>query len=189
MTKILLGVTGGIAAYKAVDLCSALLKTGYEVKVIMTEAAKKIIPPLTLATICKAPIYDDSSEWAVARMGTQDIEHITLSKWMDMLVVAPATANTIAKFAHGIADNLLTCTYLATPVGVAVNKKIVIFPAMNTSMWGHPATQKNIQILRDRWNHTVVMPAVGMLACGDTGVGKLPSVKEIVEKIGKLIKE
>jgi len=179
MPRILLGVTGGIAAYKMADLAGALIKYGCEVRVIMTESAKKFITPLTMATQSKNPVLDDSSEWIADGI----IKHIELGKWLkdpgDMFVIAPATANTIAKLVGGIADNLLTSTYLARPY----NTTVILFPAMNTKMWENHETQENVGVLRTRHFHTVIDPEVGLLACGDYGIGKLPSIRTIVEAI------
>jgi phosphopantothenoylcysteine decarboxylase len=183
MPRILLGVTGGIAAYKMADLAGALIKYGCEVKVIMTEKAKEFITPLTMAVQSKNPVLDDSSEW----VPDGSIKHIELGKWLqkpeDMFVIAPATANTIAKLARGLADNLLTSTYLARPK----NTTVILFPATNTKMWEARETQENIMALRTRPFHTVVDPEIGLLACGDYGVGKLPSVRSIVTAIKALM--
>jgi phosphopantothenoylcysteine decarboxylase/phosphopantothenate--cysteine ligase len=177
--KILIGVTGGIAAYKVADLASVLAngKTGteHEVKIIMTENAKKIITPLTLATMSKNEVYDDAIEWQESGA----VVHIELAKWADMFVVVPATANTITKLALGITDNLLTSVYLALPEHI----RVVICPAMNTRMWEKMHIQRNLMDLRSRPLHTIIDPEVGLLACGDTGIGKLPSVKKIAEVI------
>jgi len=180
MPRIIIGITGGISAYRIPDLAGALIKNGWEIKVVMTEAAKKFITPLTMATLAKGPIYDDNSEWAADGV----IKHIELGKWLkdqatDMLVIAPATANTIAKMAKGIADNLLSSLYLAR----LPDTRVVIFPAMNTRMWENDMTQKHIARLRHRSFHKVVDPEVGLLACGDVGIGKLPSVRTIVTEI------
>jgi len=181
--NFLLGVTGGIAAYKAADLASVLVNKTKDdvnpvlqpVQIVMTEAAKRIITPLTLATISKRPVLDDIAEWS----GDGHIWHIELAKWTGIFIVVPATANTIAKMAQGIADNLLTSIYLALPKDTPV----VIFPAMNTKMWENPQTQKNITELYNRPWHKIVDPEVGLLACGDIGKGKLPSVKTMAEAI------
>lgn len=183
MAKILIGVTGCIAAYKVADLASALTYNGHEVKIIMTEAAKRFITPLTLATLSGNPVYDDSVEWAVSP--DPSVKHISLAKWCDVFVVCPATANTIAKMAHGMADNLLTSTYLALPKTV----RVLVCPAMNTMMWEAQVTINNVEILRNRNKksffpfHYVVDPVEGRLACGDVGKGKLPKVPEIVKFI------
>jgi phosphopantothenoylcysteine decarboxylase len=177
MPNIILAVTGGIAAYKAADIASVLANEGYvrcfSVKVIMTESAKKFITPFTLATLSKNPVYDDASEWSADGR----IKHIELAKWCDLFVIVPATANTIAKIAQGIADNLLTSTYLALPP----EKKVLVCPAMNTQMWYADITKEN---LRDgRVNREILYPEEGRLACGDVGMGKLPNTKKIIEKI------
>lgn len=180
MAKILLGVTGGIAAYKAADITGALIKNGHEVQVVMTEAAKKFITPLTLSTLSRNPVYDDASEWTADGV----IKHITLAKWADLLVIAPATANTIAKIASGTADNLLTSIALALPI----TTRFIICPAMNTKMWENTLTQQNIKAINYRIPFggicsIVIPPVEGLLACGDVGVGKLAPTRDIVEAI------
>lgn len=178
--KILLGVTGGIAAYKMADLASVLVnKNGHEVQVVMTEAAKRIITPMTMATMSHRPILDDAREWS----GDGHIWHIEMAKWADMLLVCPATANTIAKMARGVADNVLTSIYMALPV----KTQTIVFPAMNTKMWESQQNLDNISILAKRPYNRVIYPEVGLLACGDTGMGKLPSVKTIVEAVDEQI--
>jgi len=178
--KIVLGVTGGIAAYKMADLASVLVnKNGHEVQVVMTEAAKKIITPMTMATMSHRPILDDTREWS----GDGHIWHIETAKWADMLLVCPATANTIAKMAQGVADNVLTSIYMALPARIHT----IVFPAMNTKMWEAKQNMDNISILEKRPYNRVIYPEVGLLACGDTGIGKLPSIKTIVEHIGEQI--
>lgn len=175
MLDILVGITGGIAAYKMADLTHALVKKGHKVRVVMTENAKKFITPLTLATLSKHPVFDDASEWVPDAM----IKHIELAKWADLIVIAPATATTIAKMAYGIADNLLTSIYLAR----GSTKHVMIFPTMNTRMLEDEVTQKNITELALRPFHRVVQPVEGLLACGDVGKGKLPPVDKIIEEI------
>jgi phosphopantothenoylcysteine synthetase/decarboxylase len=178
--KIVLGVTGGIAAYKMADLASVLVnKSAYEVQVVMTEAAKRIITPMTMATMSHRPILDDTREWS----GDGHIWHIEMAKWADMFLVCPATANTITKMAQGVADNVLTSIYMALPA----KTQTIIFPAMNTKMWEAKQNQDNISILEKRPYNCVIYPEVGLLACGDTGIGKLPSIKTIVEHIGEQI--
>jgi phosphopantothenoylcysteine decarboxylase len=190
MLNIILGVTGGIAAYKVADLAGALVKEDFTVKIIMTESAKKFITPLTLATLSKNPVYDDVAEWTAD--GT--IKHIELAKWCDLFVVVPATANTIAKMAHGMADNLLTSTYLALPP----NKGVLICPAMNTRMWEAEQTKDNLALLKTNKdidndgkssNFSILQPEEGMLACGDVGMGKLPSVRTIVGTIKSFLEK
>ena len=167
--KIVLGVTGGIAIFKAVDLVSKLRKQGVEVRVVMTENATKFISPLLFAEIsghkCAVSMWDGRDEF--------NVEHIALANWGDLLLVAPATANILAKMACGLADDLLSTVLLATPC-----PKIVC-PAMNTGMYENAATQENLKTLAGR-GITVMEPASGELACGTSGAGRLPEVPEII---------
>ena len=168
--KIVLGVTGGIAVYKAVDLVSRLRKQGCEVRVVMTEHAQQFVTPLTFKEI--------SGNQVAVSMWSSDqefnVEHIALANWADAFVVAPATANIIAKMAYGLADDLLSTTLLAAQA------PIVVCPAMNTGMYENVATQENIAKLQGR-GITVMPPAVGKMACGTSGAGRLPEPQEIVE--------
>jgi phosphopantothenoylcysteine decarboxylase/phosphopantothenate--cysteine ligase len=141
----------------------------------MTENAKKFITPLTLATLSTKPVLDDASEWEA----DGDIKHINLGKWCYMLVIVPATANTMIKLHNGTADNLLTSTYLALPK----DRRVVIFPAMNVNMWESTTIQNVAAKLAARYLHKLVEPSTGTLACGDVGKGKLPSVDTIVKEI------
>lgn len=168
--KIVLGVTGGIAVYKAVDLVSRLRKQGAEVRVIMTDHAQEFVTPLTFKEISGNKVA--TSMWA----GNQEfnVEHIALANWADAFLVAPATANILAKMAHGLADDLLSTTLLAAQA------PIVVCPAMNTGMYNNPVTQENIAKLKGL-GVTVMDPAVGMLACGVAGAGRLPEPQQIVE--------
>ena len=167
--KIVLGVTGGIAIFKAVDLVSKLRKQGVEVRVVMTENAAKFISPLLFAEIsghkCAVSMWDGRDEF--------NVEHIALANWGDLLLVAPATANILAKMACGLADDLLSTVLLAAPC-----PKIVC-PAMNTGMYENAATQENLKTLAGR-GITVMEPASGELACGTSGAGRLPEVPEII---------
>ena len=169
---ILLGVTGGIAAYKAADLASRLTKEGCDVHVILTQNATEFITPLTFETLtgnkCLTSTFDRNFEW--------DVKHVSLAKCADAVVIAPATANVIAKLAHGLADDMLTTTVLA-----ATCPKLV-FPAMNTAMYENPITQDHIECLR-RYGFTVAEPASGVLACKDVGKGRLPDTDTIVSAI------
>lgn len=180
MSNILIGVTGGIAAYKVADLIGALYGCGgNQIKVVMTENAKKFITTLTLATLAKGPVFDDASEWASDGI----IKHIELAKWSDIFVIVPATAHTIAKISTGIADNLLTSIYLALHGDKVYSKKIIICPAMNTHMFDKKQTQQHLDVLSSRSDHLIVQPVEGLLACGDYGIGKLPPTRALVEKI------
>ena len=169
---IIVGVTGSIAAYKTAILVRALVKEGAEVKVIMTETAKKFITPLTLATLSKNPVlvefFDpENGQWN---------SHVSLGLWADMFLIAPVTASTLAKMAYGVADNLLVTTYLSSrcPVFVA--------PAMDLDMFAHLSTQKSLEILRER-GVTVVEPAAGELASGLDGKGRMEEPEKIVEQV------
>lgn len=170
--KIALGVTGGIAVYKAVDLVSRLRKQGAEVRVIMTEHAQQFVTPLTFKEISgnkvAVSMWDSNQEF--------NVEHISLANWADAFVVAPATANILAKMANGIADDLLSTTLLAAQA------PIIVCPAMNTGMYQNPITQENIAKLEAN-GVTVMPPAVGYLACGVSGPGRLPEPQQIVEFI------
>ncbi len=168
--KIVLGVTGGIAVYKAVDLVSRLRKQGAEVRVVMTDHAKEFVTPLTFKEISgnkvAVSMWESNQEF--------NVEHIALANWADVFIVAPATANIIAKMACGIADDLLSTTLLAAQA------PIIVCPAMNTGMYNHPATQENLGKLQSH-GVTIMPPAVGMLACGVSGPGRLPEPQQIVE--------
>ncbi|MCU0357272.1 MAG: phosphopantothenoylcysteine decarboxylase, partial [Cyclobacteriaceae bacterium] len=158
--KIILGVTGSIAAYKSAILVRLLVKSGAEVRVIMTPAAHDFITPVTLATLSKNPVLTDyiknqSGEWN---------NHVELGLWADAMLIAPASANTVAKMAHGICDNLLLAVYLSARCPV------MIAPAMDLDMWQHPATQHNIKSLLS-FGHQLIEPAHGELASGLTGKG------------------
>ena len=170
--KIALGVTGGIAVYKAVDLVSRLRKQEAEVRVIMTEHAQQFVTPLTFKEISgnkvAVSMWDSNQEF--------NVEHISLANWADAFVVAPATANILAKMANGIADDLLSTTLLAAQA------PIIVCPAMNTGMYQNPITQENIAKL-EAHGVTVMPPAVGYLACGVSGPGRLPEPQQIVEFI------
>ena len=168
--KIVLGVTGGIAAYKAVEIASRLRKAGAEVHVIMTREATEFVTELTFREITGQPVSTDM--WA--KVANFNVEHIALATLADLVLIAPATANIIAKTAAGIADDMLTTTVLATKA------PIVMAPAMNTNMYENPVTQKNIAELKSR-GAQMIEPASGHLACGVEGKGRLPEPAEIVQ--------
>jgi phosphopantothenoylcysteine decarboxylase/phosphopantothenate--cysteine ligase len=168
--KILLGVGGGIAAYKAAELARLLMQQGHEVQVIMTRAAEEFVRPLTFAALTGRKALTDLFAIESA------IEHISVAQDHDLLVIAPATADLMAKLAHGLADDFLTTLYLAFTGPVA------IAPAMNVNMWQHAATQANLETLRRR-GHRIVEPDSGYLACGMTGPGRLAAPEEIAEAI------
>lgn len=169
---VVLGVTGGIAAYKACEVVSRLRKLGADVDVIMTENATKLVAPLTFETLSRRPVTIDTFE----RAESWDVKHISLAQKADVMLVAPATANLMAKLAHGIADDMLTTTLLATKAPV------LLAPAMNTGMWTAQATQENLRTLKGRGVLTVG-PDSGLLACGDTGAGRMSEPEQIVEAV------
>ncbi|MDO4866604.1 MAG: bifunctional phosphopantothenoylcysteine decarboxylase/phosphopantothenate--cysteine ligase CoaBC [Clostridia bacterium] len=171
---IVLGVTGGIAAYKACDLTSRLVKAGARVRVVLTEHACHFVPPLTFETLSGSPAYTDTFA------PRAEMEHISLAKWADAFVVAPATANCLAKLANGIADDLLSTTALA------MTAPVLIAPAMNANMWRHPTTQANFSTLLAR-GVRAVGPASGRLACGDDDVGRMAEPAEIIEALDALL--
>ena len=168
------GVTGGIAAYKACEIVRGLKKLRCNVRVVMTENAKEFVSPLTFETLSGNPVYSDSFERA------WEIGHISLAKSADLMIVAPATANVIGKIACGIADDLLTTTVMAMPV------KVLVAPAMNTVMWKSAANQANIQTLRER-GFAFVGPASGALACGDSDVGRMSEPEDVVKAAVSLL--
>ena len=168
--KILLGVTGSIAAYKAVELVRLFIRNGDAVTVVMTPAATEFVKPLTFQTLSRNPVFVDQ----FAPVVSWKPEHISLAESADLVLVAPATANTLAKMRYGLADNLLTATLLAT------RAKIAVAPAMNTGMWESPVTQENIASLKAR-GVMVIEPVDGELACGVRGKGRMMDPEKIFE--------
>jgi len=177
--KILIGVTGGIAAYKTCSLVNMFLKEGADVKVIMTYGATKFVTPLTFQSLTNHPVYLDM--WQT--YNKEEVEHVSLAKWADIMIISPATANIIGKIAHGIADNLLTTVTMALPKETPV----LIIPAMNTNMWENPITQKNIEILSEYKKYKFIDPRKGVLACRDEGAGKIADNKDILEEAQKIL--
>ena len=167
---VLVGVTGGIAVYKAVELVRSLVKEGFQPLVIETEAARRFVMPLTFAAVSQAPVLDDETTWQSSGGWFQ---HIEAARRAAVMVVAPATANTIAKLAHGIADNLLTATYLA------YRGPVIVAPSMNWAMYEHPATTENLRVLAER-GVTILAAASGELACGEEGQGRMVSPQTIL---------
>ncbi|MEY4202117.1 MAG: hypothetical protein RLZZ265_3857 [Verrucomicrobiota bacterium] len=169
--NIVLGVTGSIAAHKAADICSQLVKAGCRVSVVMTADAQQFITPLPFKTLSRQPVvtglYDEEEGWKPA--------HVRLADEADLLLIAPATANCLAKLAHGLADDALTCIALA----LRPQAKLLVAPAMNGKMWLHPATQENVRLLRSR-GVEFIGPDAGMLSCGYEGIGRLWNVDGIV---------
>lgn len=171
---IVLGVTGGIAAFKAAQLASDLIKKNYDVEVILTKNATQFIAPLTFEALIDHNVVVDTFE----KVQNRSIHHISIAKKADLFILVPASANVIAKVAHGIADDMLTTTFLAC------NKQKVICPAMNTQMYENPITQENLQRCRDL-GYAILEPAVGHLACGDTGKGKLCDLQDILDYVDR----
>lgn len=175
--RVALGVSGGIAAYKAAEVVRALQERGVEVQVVMTRAAREFITPLTFAALSGRKVIAEMFGEPGADPNIESaIEHIAVAQSIDALVVAPATANVLAKMAAGLADDFLTTLYLAAKVPA------IVAPAMNVNMWEHEATQRNLEILRSR-GVRVVEPEEGYLACGMTGAGRLASVEAITEAV------
>ena len=168
--KILLGISGSIAAYKAAVLVRLLIKAGATVKVVMTPAAKEFVSPLTLSTLSKNPVLSDLSNndsWS---------NHVMLGSWADVMLIAPLSCNSLAKMAHGICDNLLTAVYLSATCPV------IVAPAMDEDMWHHPATQNNLQIIQQFGNHIIPVEN-GDLASGLTGDGRMAELETIISKL------
>ncbi|GAB6884816.1 phosphopantothenoylcysteine decarboxylase [Streptococcus equinus ATCC 33317] len=177
MTKtILLAVSGSISAYKSADLANELTKSGYDVHVLMTKAATDFITPLTLQVLSKNAVHLD----VMKEDDPKSVNHIELAKKADLFVLAPASANTLAKLAHGMADNIVTATALALP---AETPKLIA-PAMNTKMYDNPLTQRNIRILKEV-GYQEIEPRSSLLACGDVGRGALAEQDAILERIIK----
>ena len=177
--RVTVGVSGGIAAYKAAELVRALQRQALEVHVVMTAAACKFMQPLTFASLTGHKVITSLwDEWDADQATTEQngIEHIGEAQWSDALVVAPATANILAKFAHGIGDDFLSTLYLATAAPV------LVAPAMNVNMWEHPATQANLEILRTR-GVRVIEPGTGELACGMVGAGRMAEPEAIADAV------
>ena len=177
--KILVGVTGGIAAYKTCSLVNMFLKEGADVKVVMTEGATKFVTPLTFQSLTNHPVYLDM--WQT--YNKEEVEHISLAKWADIVVISPATANIIGKIAHGIADNLLTTVVMALPKETPV----LIVPAMNTNMWENPLVQKNVDTLKKDKKYSFMETRDGVLACRDEGSGKIADNEDIFKEAKKIL--
>ncbi len=180
--KMLLGVTGSVAATLTPKLVTELLKRGHEVQIIATEPALYFFNPF----IPNVKLWRDAEEWKYARyVPHSPIPHIDLRSWADAMIIAPISANTLGKLAHGIADNLLTCTMRAWDFA----KPIILVPAMNTHMWVHPATAEHLKTLR-RWypKLTIIPPVEKTLACGDVGIGAMAEIETIVATLPQVAK-
>lgn len=172
MAVIVLGITGGIAAYKTPDLVRLLVKDNHTVHVVMTTGAQQFVTPLTLQTLSKNPVHTALFDLTQE----QGIGHIQLADVADVVLIAPATANVIAKVAHGICDDLLTTLVCATKA------KVIFSPAMNTHMWENKVTQRNVSILKEL-GYQIIPPASGDLACGTTGDGRMPEPNIILKHL------
>lgn len=172
--KIVLGVTGSIAAYKAVELVRELTKVGASVRVVMTEAAQRFVAPLTFATLCRQAVLTDHTAWEA------EMPHLGAAQEADLVLIAPATADIIAKFAHGIADDLLSTLFLAC------TRPVILAPAMDADMYRHPAVQDNLARLRS-WGVRIIEPATGELASGVWGPGRLTECVEIVQAVAETL--
>ena len=170
--KILLIICGGISAYKSLELIRLLKKQGAKVKAILTKSAKEFITPLSVASLSQEKVYDDLFN----AENEAEMDHISLSRWADVILVAPATANTISKLSHGSSDNLASTIILAS------NKDIFLTPAMNVRMWEHPSTQENLNKLKS-YGYKVIGPVTGDMACGEFGKGKMTEPKNILQEI------
>jgi len=177
--NILLGVTGGIAAYKSAELARLLVKAGHTVRCCLTDAGSRFITPLTLATLTGEPCFGANPDYHEWRPNPK-VEHVDLAKWADVVAVVPATADIMGKTANGLADDLLSTVLLAA------RGQVLWAPAMNQAMWAHPAVRANAATLRG-FGHAFVDPVEGLLACGDEGAGKLAPVEDIFEGIQSLL--
>ncbi len=180
--NVALGVGGGVAAYKAAELARALMEHGFTVQAILTEAAQQFVTPLTFAALTGRKVLTNlftGSEGSSDDTLASSVEHISVAQQHDVLVIAPATADLLAKLAHGLAGDFLTTMYLAFA------GPVVLAPAMNTNMWNHPATRENLRILRER-GHVIVEPEDGLLACGTVGPGRLAEPQKIAEVVAGL---
>ena len=170
--KILLIICGGISAYKSLELIRLLKKKGTKVKTILTKSAKEFVTPLSVASLSQEKVYDDLFN----AENEAEMDHISLSRWANLIVVAPATANTISKLSTGSSDDLASTVILAS------NKNIFLTPAMNVRMWEHPSTKENLKKLRS-YGYQIIGPEIGDMACGEFGEGKMTEPKEILKKI------
>jgi len=178
MARIILGVTGSIAAYRAADLASQLTKAGHQVTCILTRGGKEFITPLTLQTLSRHPViedlFDEKDGWQPG--------HIQLADNADLLLIAPASANLLATLAGGFASDALSA------IAIATRAPILIAPAMNGKMWSHPATLRNVETLKS-WGTRFVEPAEGLLACGYEGVGRLAEITDILSAVDVILQE
>ncbi len=177
--RILLGVSGGIAAYKACEMVSLAVKAGHEVRVVLTANATRFVGPLSFEALSGNPVLLDTFAGAPLPGSTSAIDHISWAKWAQVAIVAPLSANTLGKLACGLADDALTTVLMALPAGVPV----VLAPAMNTAMWEHPVVRRNLGWLEALGRYQVLPPTSKRLACGDTGPGALPEPADLLAAV------
>ena len=170
--KIILIIGGGIAAYKSIDLIRLFKKQNCEIKVVITESGKKFVTPLSVASLSQNKVYQDIFD----SEKEAEMDHISLSRWCDIILFAPITANSIAKLASGKADDLASTLILAS------NKQVILAPAMNVRMWEHPSTKENLNKLK-KYGYKIIGPEIGDMACGEFGEGKMTEPNEIIKKI------
>ena len=177
--KLLLGVTGGIAAYKAADLTSQAMKAGFEVRVMMTPSATQFVGPLTFEGLTGEPVFTDVLETGADAQGSSAVRHISWARWPDVVLLAPLSMSSLAKVAVGIADNaVLTVVHAVDP-----RIPVLLAPAMNTKMWEHPMTQRNLAWIAESGRYTLIPPSEKRLACGEVGVGGLAEVPDLLAAI------
>ncbi len=176
--KLLIGITSSIAAYRIPNLVSALRKQEFQIKTIVTEHAKAFVAPQAIAVMSGSPCHTDGDEWG----NLENVLHIELARWCDAFLIAPLTANTLAKIANGLCDNLLTSTVRALG-----NKPLILAPAMNTRMWENPLTAKHLQVVKEIYNVTVIDPIEKRLADGDEGIGALAEDETIIRTLRTFI--
>lgn len=177
--NILLGVCGGIASYKTCELVRLLVKNGFFVKVIMTEAATKFVSPLVFQNLSGNPVYVDM----FTLIKEENIQHISLARWANLCVIVPLSANTLSKIANGICDNLLTTVICALPL----NTKVILAPAMNEQMWKNPIIQQQAKKLKQLKKYKLLLPQKGELACGDYGEGRMLQPQAIYKTLRFLV--
>ena len=175
--KILLIICGGIAAYKSLEIIRLLKKNGSFVKTILTKNAGKFVTPLSVTSLSQEKVYSDLFDYK----NEAEMDHISLSRWSDLILIAPATANTISKISYGLADDL------ASTIVLAANKKIFLAPAMNVRMWKHPSNQENIKKLKN-FGYQIIGPEIGDMACGEFGEGKMTEPQNILNFLNEYFK-
>lgn len=177
--RLLLGVTGGIAAYKAADLTSQATKAGFEVRVILTQSATRFICPLTFEALTGNPVFTDVLGTGADQEGASAVRHISWARWPDVVCIAPLTQSSLARLAVGLADDaLLTVVHALRP-----EIPVLLAPAMNTQMWQHPTTQRNLRWIEETGRYQVIAPVAKRLACGEEGVGGLAEVPDLLAAI------